>query len=145
MVQNGKSEMATWWPYWKSDRNKNLIWHLPRPLIPPRYEINWVRVSQVKWTQNSRWPPGGHIERWMTTEIDSAPPLIHTITPLKYEVDWPSTSLVMERNGKSEMATWWPYWKSDRDFDWPSTSLVMERNGKSEMATWWPYWKSDRD
>jgi hypothetical protein len=35
-------------------------------------------------------------------------PLTHITAPLKYEVDWPSTSQVMERNGKSEMAT--PIW-----------------------------------
>jgi hypothetical protein len=34
--------------------------------------------------QNSRWPPGGHIGRWIATKIDRAPPLlIQTITPLK--------------------------------------------------------------
>jgi hypothetical protein len=42
---------------------------------------------------------GGHIGRRIATKIDRAPHLIHTIPSVKYEVDWPSTSQVMEQNG----------------------------------------------
>jgi hypothetical protein len=80
--------------------------------------------------QNSSWPPGGHIGQWIATKIDRAPPLIHTITPVKYEVDWPRTSQVMERNGKSEMATWWPHWKPDHDQNREGTSPNPPRYAK---------------
>jgi hypothetical protein len=94
-----RSDISTVWIWWMENTVVcgRPMTHITAPL---KYEVDWPSASRV-------------MER--NTKIDRAPPLIHTITPLKYKIDWPSTSLVMERNIKSEMATRWPYWKSDRD------------------------------
>jgi hypothetical protein len=85
---------------------------------PPRSEVH---LEKTFYDADAIFPLYGYGE-WRTQWCVD----FHITAPLKYEIDWPSASRVMERNTKIKMATWLP-------------------NTKIKMATWLPYWKSDRN